>query len=663
MLKLLATVTLLLSLFIVSVPNGNSQTNSYISDAKIFITWEAKNTIPNEILNSTGATMSGALLWDGDITLSSGQIKVVRPLFDAEGDRLISKEAPISFQSETLPGDKDGIYISITNATADSVLDINYKYQTPLRIALSDFIAEKEKTVTNDYSEINLTLEDRSLDKGSLTTQFDTWMREILRPCLTEGKTEATCTQDLRYTIGKEKHLLWAKKYAELNKEGQQLISGTGTLLQQGDALLFLPASQLKDAIRTNRERLSTSDLADLNGRLTSALQEVDYSLLTDLPEKLQTKRTILEGDLPQSTIDKGLITGDIYTKWSSALKGLNDVEKIRLLEVLQKLQPDLYATLNDLNLRALSIGLHRLAAFPRDLAYEHIERYVNQLSTVSNLRNQFDQVKDFLSNSDGILCDQALHTLETEYFYKSDLTPIIYKKLGELFSTIKAKTRDQISLDVQGIVQDLATAHTQSELAKQKEGLLDFKDVEDGSWYSVFVRQAKTLGIIAGYKDETGQPTGFFGPDNSLTVGELLKITMEIADIGPDPTANGSNWADGYLVAAKESGITLARSSNLDLNRKATRAEVVQSMLEAFGIYPPSIDKTDFTDVSPLPLYGKYIQYAKDLNIVSGDDVTGTFRPNDPINRAEVAKIISNIYYYIRYPLEVSQVSGDLSE
>jgi hypothetical protein len=37
------------------------------------------------------------------------------------------------------------------------------------------------------------------------------------------------------------------------------------------------------------------------------------------------------------------------------------------------------------------------------------------------------------------------------------------------------------------------------------------------------------------------------------------------------------------------------------------------------------------------------YIAYAFDTGIVSGDDDTGNFRPDDSIIRAEVAKIVEN--------------------
>lgn len=77
-----------------------------------------------------------------------------------------------------------------------------------------------------------------------------------------------------------------------------------------------------------------------------------------------------------------------------------------------------------------------------------------------------------------------------------------------------------------------------------------------------------------------------------------------------------------------------------------ATRGRVIQTVMEAFGVPLPRIQGKPYTDVSRNHPNAAAIIEATQLGIVNGDTDesgkrTGTFRPNDPINRAEVAKIL----------------------
>ena len=84
----------------------------------------------------------------------------------------------------------------------------------------------------------------------------------------------------------------------------------------------------------------------------------------------------------------------------------------------------------------------------------------------------------------------------------------------------------------------------------------------------------------------------------------------------------------------------------NLDVQKPATRGAVIQTLLEVLGI---TIGKTPATyeDVPKNHPYSTAIAAATFFGLVQGDlDAEGKplnrFRPDDPINRAEVAKIIA---------------------
>lgn len=178
------------------------------------------------------------------------------------------------------------------------------------------------------------------------------------------------------------------------------------------------------------------------------------------------------------------------------------------------------------------------------------------------------------------------------------------------------------------------------------------FIDVSEADWFSPYVASVSDWGIVSGYSDATGQPTGRFGPSNPVTVAETLKMTFEAAQVDTarcglvpslHPDAIG-HWASAYVSCAESLGVRLLKDEQTAIDRIATRAEVLSMLHDAFGDQVPPIF-SNFRDTVGHPLEAD-IAYAYSRGVVSGDKdalgiQTGTFRPNDPINRAEVAKII----------------------
>jgi hypothetical protein len=206
-----------------------------------------------------------------------------------------------------------------------------------------------------------------------------------------------------------------------------------------------------------------------------------------------------------------------------------------------------------------------------------------------------------------------------------------IIKELREKFRAIKERAKDR----------------------KFSEKLIPFKDTDDDQWYTDYVATVKDLGIVNGYKDANGNETGYYGPGDNVTVGEILKIGLKSANKGegsgtPRLSRALNHWARGYVKRAEDLNLDLVKDQNTDLNRPATRGEVIRMMLEAAGIEPEDISSTSFSDVSLSNVYAKFIEYATKLGIVSGDDNASTFRPDDSINRAEVAKITKKILEYL---------------
>lgn len=177
------------------------------------------------------------------------------------------------------------------------------------------------------------------------------------------------------------------------------------------------------------------------------------------------------------------------------------------------------------------------------------------------------------------------------------------------------------------------------------------FDDVADTDWFGSYVASVSSWGVVSGYKDAQGQSTGKFGPGNPVTVAEMLKIAFKSAHVDEAtcvlppslPQAIG-HWAQKFVSCGEARGMRILQDKNLDLNRPATRAEVLAILDDAYGEKVPAIF-SNFRDTQGHPLESD-IAYAYSRGIVSGDKdangiALGLYRPNANIVRAEVAKII----------------------
>jgi hypothetical protein len=109
------------------------------------------------------------------------------------------------------------------------------------------------------------------------------------------------------------------------------------------------------------------------------------------------------------------------------------------------------------------------------------------------------------------------------------------------------------------------------------------FTDVESGAWYYSWVQEAAYTGLVEGYGN------GQFGPNDSLTRAQLIKVLAKLADVD----------------VTQYSGTT------------------------------------QFTDVSPDAWYAPYLAWAVEQNIITGYE-DGTFRPDQPIIRQHTCSILA---------------------
>jgi hypothetical protein len=181
--------------------------------------------------------------------------------------------------------------------------------------------------------------------------------------------------------------------------------------------------------------------------------------------------------------------------------------------------------------------------------------------------------------------------------------------------------------------------------------------DVTKDAWYAPFVFTVAKFGILAGYKDTNGIPDGTFRPGSNVTIAELAKIAHRIGGIteeafkdkNPENPAALGQWHSPFIASAEQHGWEVYNDATVNPMRPATRAEVVATLMQAMDI-PLKWQKAQmFTDVTLRTKYAAAIETAAADAIVEGrTDAEGKplhlFGPLDPINRAEISRIIDNI-------------------
>jgi len=181
------------------------------------------------------------------------------------------------------------------------------------------------------------------------------------------------------------------------------------------------------------------------------------------------------------------------------------------------------------------------------------------------------------------------------------------------------------------------------------------YRDIPTDSWFAPYVASVIEEGIAQGYKDEEGEPTGEFGVGDPVTIAQVIKMALEAssADVSglppPRNTSAQGTWASSYIARGEDLQLDVL-TSGLDVHASATRGEVIHTILEVLRIpliANMELVKDSYKDLSASHPHAKAIVTATLHGLIEGDtDANGkplsTVRPDDHINRAEVAKIIA---------------------
>lgn len=191
------------------------------------------------------------------------------------------------------------------------------------------------------------------------------------------------------------------------------------------------------------------------------------------------------------------------------------------------------------------------------------------------------------------------------------------------------------------------------------------FVDVPAGSWYHDNVKALYELGLTS------GQDAAHFAPDSSMTAAEALAMAARLrslwdcagAEAGPSQYGSGEAWyspytdylqalsvVDGAFVQNPERDITRAELAHVlsrilpdsifqeaDYRRRSANERVLAASLANLRYLPDLKEDTPYLE-DILWLYG--------WGIAAGSDEWGSFLPDQPVSRSEVAALVTRLVY-----------------
>ncbi len=173
----------------------------------------------------------------------------------------------------------------------------------------------------------------------------------------------------------------------------------------------------------------------------------------------------------------------------------------------------------------------------------------------------------------------------------------------------------------------------------------VNFRDVR-GNWAEQFINQLVMRGII--------DNVSYYHPNGWLTRAEFLKIVLNTTGwsrpiIGfnlPYNDVSVNSWQAQYVALALDKGM-INRSFRFRPNDPISRAEAAKILLVTLWVTVTEPTTMTFIDVNRNSDLAKYIEGAVSINIFSGQLVNGRriFRPSDIITRAEIAKVMVNTF------------------
>jgi len=173
-----------------------------------------------------------------------------------------------------------------------------------------------------------------------------------------------------------------------------------------------------------------------------------------------------------------------------------------------------------------------------------------------------------------------------------------------------------------------------------------DFTDIQ-GHWTHDCIQALLIHGIIQGY------PDGTIKPDHFITRAEVAILLANALNLQQQHGVSGyvdhiPEWANGYINAVTEHNVFQGYPGKIfGADKYITREEFCVVVVKAFHIEEDPQFEFMFKDNGEISEWAlKYVRAAASNKVVIGYE-DGTFRPGNPITRAEVCTILCKLLNY----------------
>ena len=164
-----------------------------------------------------------------------------------------------------------------------------------------------------------------------------------------------------------------------------------------------------------------------------------------------------------------------------------------------------------------------------------------------------------------------------------------------------------------------------------------NFSDV-DNHWGQTYIDYLASQGLISGF------PDGTFKPNETLTRAQVSSILSSELNLNPEPASfpdvSASHWANGHIGAVVSQGIMNGYpDGSFRPDNPMTRAEVSAVIAAAYNM-TQSTSNSPFSDLAQNHWSFSNVMALLDSYVISGYP-DGTFRPNNSMTRAEFSVVM----------------------
>ncbi|WP_337099631.1 S-layer homology domain-containing protein [Paenibacillus sp. YIM B09110] len=185
------------------------------------------------------------------------------------------------------------------------------------------------------------------------------------------------------------------------------------------------------------------------------------------------------------------------------------------------------------------------------------------------------------------------------------------------------------------------------------------FEDEDDLKWATEYIMRLASKGIFTGYDDGTFKPANKITRIEALTAAVRLmglreqaesaeEMSTELQFKDADKIKKKYPWAVGYVAVALENDLFTETDTEVKPEAQATRLWSTILLIKALKLEDEAKalnnTKLEFKDANQIPAGAVgYVALALEKGIITGyEDRNGkTFRPNQPVSRAELAALL----------------------